>query len=925
MRFNRSLYIYIFLLLCFAKSVSAQSGSWPVVKAETRPWTRWWWMGNAVDKKNLSLSLSAFKSAGLGGVEIAPIYGVKGYESRYIDYLSPAWMDMLNHTTEQAKVLKMGVDLTNGTGWPFGGPQVTPEYAASKLIVQTYELGGSETLKEKIKVAEAKQENAVLQFLTAYNDQGAVLQLKDKVKEDGTLNWTAPSGQWTLYAAFLGKTRQMVKRSSPGGEGYTLNHFSSAALHKYLERFDNAFNGKPIGVRAVYNDSYEVYGADWSEEFLSLFEKNRGYDFRKFIREFVSKEGSEQQARLKSDYRETMSEMLLQNFTSPWTSWAHARRSLTRNQAHGSPGNLLDLYAAVDIPECETFGSSYFPIPGLRRDSADIRNVDPDPVMLKFASSAAHVTGKKLTSSETFTWLTEHFKTSLSQCKPEVEQVFLSGVNHVFFHGTTYSPAEAKWPGWLFYASVNFVPANSWWSHLPGLTSYITRVQSVLQAGRSDNEILIYWPVYDAWNKAAGRDMPLKVHDIDEWLHPTPFYKDVTELQRLGYSLDFISDHLLQNAVVSGKSINTAAGASPYRVLVVPQAELMPLGTLQKVLKLAEDGATVIVQALPKDVPGLGKLEERRKQFSSLLSSVKSADGDGNIREIKRGAGRLIFSSDVPGALSFAGVNRERLTDTGLKFIRRQDGNTKYYYLVNHTEQPVSGKIPLNAGAASVLILDPQTGDYGKARFSRSKNGTEVELQILPGESLILRTSPAALTSVRDWHYLNQEMPAKQLSGPWKLQFTEGGPAIPADKDLPVLKEWTALSDTSCSNFSGRAVYSTSFDLTKREGYEYLLDLGKVSESAHVWINGKDAGILWSIPYRTRIGKFLQPGKNTIKIEVANLMANRIRYMDRNRIEWKIFKDVNLVDINYKPFDASNWKVMPSGLAGPVKIIPYKF
>ena len=181
---------------------------------------------------------------------------------------------------------------------------------------------------------------------------------------------------------------------------------------------------------------------------------------------------------------------MLENFSETFTKYAHSKNTLSLNQAHGSPGNLLDLYAAFDIPETETFGSSYFPIPGLRRDSADVRNVDPDPNMLKFASSAAHAMGNKLTSSETFTWLTEHFKTSWAQCKPEVEQVFLSGVNHVFYHGTTYSPDYVKWPGWLFYASVNFVPNNSLWPHLNGLNNYITVAKAVLQSGQPDNEII---------------------------------------------------------------------------------------------------------------------------------------------------------------------------------------------------------------------------------------------------------------------------------------------------------------------------------------------------------------------------------------------------------------------------------------------------
>src|SRR5690606_41260397 len=123
-----------------------------------------------------------------------------------------------------------------------------------------------------------------------------------------------------------------------------------------------------------------------------------------------------------------------------------------------------------------------------------------DPMMFKFASSATNTAGKKYTSSETFTWLTEHFKTSLAQAKPEVEQLFLAGVNHVFYHGTTYSPEDVPYPGWLFYASVNFTTNNSFWPHLPGLNSYITRVQSILQTTQADNELLVYWPIYDVWH-----------------------------------------------------------------------------------------------------------------------------------------------------------------------------------------------------------------------------------------------------------------------------------------------------------------------------------------------------------------------------------------------------------------------------------------
>jgi hypothetical protein len=901
----------ILLTAVLLSTLSYAQQIWPAQTKETKPWTRWWWIGNAVNEKDLSATLLTYQQAGLGGVEIAPIYGAIGYEKKYISYLSPAWVHMLDYTVTAAHKLNMGVDLTTGTGWPFGGPQVTSDYAASKMLIEHYSLQAGD--KIKVQVKDVKQAGARLQSLTAYGE-GKTIQLKDKVDSDGSLQWTPTSGTWELYALFNGKTLQKVKRAAPGGEGFSLDHFSAPALNVYLSRFDSAFHHKPLGVRSFYNDSYEVYGADWTADFYEQFEKRRGYDLKPYIRAFAEKDSSDQTARIKSDYRETISELILNNFTRPWTQWSHQYKSVSKNQAHGSPGNLLDLYAAVDIPECETYGSTYFAIPGLRRDSADIRNVDPDPVMLKFASSAAHVTGHPLVSCETFTWLTEHFKTSLSQCKPEVEQAFLSGVNHVFFHGATFSPSEVAWPGWLFYASVNFVPSNSFWQHLPGLTGYISRVQSVLQSGKPDNELLIYWPVYDVWNNPKKNEIPLQVHSIDEWLHPTPFYKQVVNLQQAGYSLDFISDQLLDKAVVKNGLIQTSELASPYKVLVIPAATLMPVGTLQRIIELVKQGATVMIEALPEDVPGFGQLDSRRKQFRDLLAGIPF--GENGIAQI--GKGQLILAPEIQPALEAQKIDRETLTDAGLKFIRRKDGADEYYYIVNHTPKAVNKDIVLNTKGADVVIMDPQTGNYGKALVSAS--GVKVEL--LPGEALILKVRHQQ-TVLKNWVYLDKAAEPLALNGTWDLQFIQGGPFKPAPVKLTKLVSWTTLKDTATQSFSGTVAYRNTFTLPAVNAKEYVLDLGEVHESARVWINGKDAGIMWSIPFQLRVGALLKPGKNEIRIEVANLMANRIKYMDEQKIPWRRYHEINFVNINYKDFDASGWNLQPSGLIGPVVLRPY--
>ena len=90
-------------------------------------------------------------------------------------------------------------------------------------------------------------------------------------------------------------------------------------------------------------------------------------------------------------------------------------------------------------------------------------------------------------------------------------------------------------------------------------------------------------------------------------------------------------------------------------------------------------------------------------------------------------------------------------------------------------------------------------------------------------------------------------------------------------------------------------------------------------------MNGHDAGIIWSLPFKESIGRYLKEGENRIEIEVCNLMANRIRYMDRNKMEWRKYHEINFVNINYKNFDAAGWKIQPSGLDGEVKIIPINY
>lgn len=883
-------------------TVPADPLAWPAVTRETRPWTRWWWLGSAVDKENLTRQLTLFQQAGLGGVEICPIYGAKGYEKQFIDFLSPQWMDMLAHTTTEARRLGLGVDLTTGTGWPFGGPFVSPKNASSSVILKRYDLAGGGMLGDKLP-------DGHLQCLMAVSEKGEQADLTTRVR-DGRLDWTAPAGRWRLYSVTQSGPIQKVKRAAPGGEGDVLDPYSVNAMSDYLAVFDRAFAGYQGEMpRSHFHDSFEYYGATWTNDFLREFATRRGYDLRTQLPALFGDGPEETVARVKYDYRETLAALHLA-YMRRWTEWAHAHGSLSRDQAHGAPCNLVDLYASADIPETEIFGS------------VDERNV----AMNKFSSSAAHVAGRRLASAESFTWLNEPFQATLSQVKQAADYLFLTGVNHIFFHGIPYSPAEAPWPGWQFYAAVNFGPQGGLWRDLPEFIAYATRCQSVLQSGAPANDVLLYFPLHDIWQAPADLLMPFTIHNVEQWLGRHPFYAAATALWQRGYGYDHVSDHFLAEATYGQGRV--AIGGNTWRVVLVPACRLMPAPTLRKLVQLARDGATVLVLGkLPADVPGWNDLEKRQAEFKALLDSIKFEPAtNGNLQKAPIGQGQFLVGADVDALLRAAGVPRESAVDLGLRFVRRSHEQGYHYFFANRGDHAVDGWVTLGTSAKSAVILDPRYDHRaGVATVRQGADGsTQVYLQLQPGESCMLRTFFSQSAPGPAWFYSGPAGMPQPVAGTWQVQFVEGGPVLPAAHETTQLASWTTWDDAEARRFAGTARYTLAFDRPTGEAEDWLLDLGKVGESARVKLNGHEVGAFWCAPFKATIGQWLQPGKNTLEVEVTNLAANRIRDLDQRKVNWKYFYDANVLSRNYRPLDASNWPLFESGLLGSVTLTPLK-
>ena len=686
--------------------------SWPEASRDMKPWVYNWWMASAVDEEGLELQSRELAGKGFGGFHVIPIYGACGYEAKWKEYLSSKWMEAFALAKRIGEKHGLGIDLTMGSGWCFGGPWLKKE-----------------------------------------------------------------EGCWRLAVDESGKpvprlTGQQVKRAGPGGKGPMMNPFSPGAMDSFLEKF-KVFDAPGAALpEHFYHDSYENFGAAWSEELPAVFKARRGYDLMDKWDVFGGKGPVEEIARVKCDYRQTLDDLLVEEVFPKWIGWCHSRGVKTRNEAHGAPVNWLDFYALADVPETEMFGKG-----------------DRDILISKFASSAAHVAGKPMVSSESCTWIAEHFNETLCETKMFVDRLFLAGVNHMFYHGCCYSPADAPWPGWCFYASIEMNPRNPIWRDVGTLNAYITRCQSIFRTCTPDNDLLLYWPLRDHWWNAEGFELPMNVHKR-EWFYGQPIGDVAKRLQREGYAFDYVSDRMLQNAKRLGLR-------KRYSALAVPPCRHMP--------------------------------EETRKAIEGL---------------------------GFPGEAS---ARREPFAEAGIEYVRYKKGSDTVYFLVNQSGRGVSRVFAPSCRPASAWLMDPLSGRIDPARTCDGK----VEISLENGHSCFLWCGAVAEGEVAEWH-------------PRKRRF---------------------------------------------------LDLGEVwgNESVRVTVNGVYLGTLIMPPYRIEIPEGVlrgkDPGENEIELDVCERGANRIRELDRRGVYWKRFTDINMVDINYRRFDASDWPVQQHGVKGPVTIV----
>jgi hypothetical protein len=300
------------------------------------------------------------------------------------------------------------------------------------------------------------------------------------------------------------------------------------------------------------------------------------------------------------------------------------------------------------------------------------------------------------------------------------------------------------------------------------------------------------------------------------------------------------------------------------------------------------------------------------------------------VTEIKAGRGRILFGDNLDVLLSSTLIRKESMVDKGIEFIRKKEsGNRTLYFIGNRNRDAFEGWLPIRVNAASAVLYDPMTGSSGKAKVRKDKMGClEVFVQLTTRQTIFIETydDENQLPSFNNYTLSQTQI---SLSGKWKINFTSGGPELPAMAERDSLSSWTTFGGPVNQAFSGTATYSLSFTKPRQTARGWLLDLGKVKESAEVLLNGKSVGTLIGPVYQIYIDHSMLQENNTLEVKVSNLMANRISDMDRRKIFWKKFYNVNFPARKAENrknglFDASHWPVKDSGLLGPVTLTMVK-
>ena len=879
-----------------------------------RPFVRWWWNGNKVEPGELVRELRLLKSAGIGGVEINPV----AFPSRFqgddlgrpsLRWLSIEWSAMLLVAFEETKRLGMACDLIVGSGWPFGSEELSEKEWSQIVVTAVKKLtgpAGHSVSRDEIFLEAGPavsspwtgRKYTLLSLMLVpdpLSSSDEIIDLSDRIGEE-YFELFVPEGNHSLYALVQVSGFMEVINGAPGASGPVLDHYNEAAVRRYLGKMSGAIEPVtgPLSshLRALFTDSMELEGSNWTSDMREEFFRRRGYDIFPYLPFVLFRTGSmgnvtdwkygaevkpafrDMTGRMRYDFETTKAELLEERFLKSFSQWSRDLGVRSRMQAYGRGFFPLESSMAVDIPEGESWTMNWLKHRiGEEMPESDYRRGRAYTMVNKYVSSAAHLAGKRLISCEEMTDTYTVFNTSLENLKVGSDQSIVSGVTHSVFHGFNYSPPEAPWPGWLRYGGY-FNENNNWWPHFNLLNDYKARLSALLQNCDMYAGIALLPPTADMWSLIGMQNEP-----FPSVLHAEYLSLVWEAISKNGSACDYISERILQGAAVKGRKL--CYGPRKYHTLFLVSVESLSPDSARKLLQFVRGGGKVFcIETFPSKSTGWSDHMRNDGEVRLLVQKMKACphrfimldkpenDYSGWYRAVQERY-RIESWLKIENPDPFLMQTRYSAPD-GSEFIF-----LAYSHLHNsHRTRVIFSEALTRRHSCSVWI--PETGE--RKRVELDPDGGII-LDLGPAESLLFAFEREAADE--EWLPLPVTgSETKWMDNGWSAEFRHCRDGSVKEIEMGRLTDLKELSEFV--NFSGTVTYRNSLACENPEGM--LLNLGKVFGTSELSINGESCGVKWYGRRIFSVEKYLKRGMNTVEVVVTTSMGNYMKSLTDNPV-----------------------------------------
>ena len=729
-------------------------------------------------------------------------------------------------------------------------------------------------------------EQPAVDDLSLLIEPSKVIDLSSNMQDD-RLVWDAPAGDWTVMRTGMLPTGVTNAPADPEATGLETDKMS----RKHIEAHFDAYMGEVLRRipaedrkcwKVVVQDSYETGGQNFTDNFLRIFEERYGYDPLPFLPVFKGYVVQSEDAsdRFLWDLRRLISDKVSYDYVGGLRDVCH-RYGLTtwlENYGHwGFPGEFLQ------------YGGQSDEIGGEFWSFGDLGNIEN-----RAASSCGHIYGKTKISAESFTSGGVPFTCYPAMMKQRGDRFFSEGINNTLLHLYIEQPFEDREPGVNAWFSSEFNRKNTWFSQMDLFTSYLKRVNYMLQQGLNVADVAYF----------IGEDAP-KMTGIADPALPK------------GYQFDYINAEVIERDMFVRDGLLTLPHGTQYRILVLPKLETMRPELLAKIKKLVEAGA-VIMGPAPKRSPSMENYGVADKQVKEMAEQLWAGLDGVNVKHVRRGKGQLLYGMTMEEAFRHIGCTPDcKLTaDDPVLYGHRTDGDTEIYFITNQADKTIEINPEFRVRSKQPELWNAVTGGIRTlSGWEQTSTGTVVPMRLYPFESAFVVFRKPAFAAKGTDISVNFPTPETlvQLDGSWKVTFDaqKRGPETPVT--FAQLEDISKNENFDIRHYSGTLLYEKDFNLKKKPEGQLLLNLNDVGVMAKVKVNGQYAGGVWTPPYKVDITDFVKKGKNKVEIEVVTTWMNRLigdsGLPENERKTWAPC-------LNFKPEDA----LQKSGLVGPVSI-----